>query len=130
MIRSTVRLTLALAVLAIAAVPAQAQDVAGKWIFTMEGPEGQMDVEFNFEQNGSEVGGTVAMTDVPEVETAEISDGLYEDGILSFLMHVGAQGQVFTIEMEADVDGDEMVGEAYMAEMGQGMPFTGKRADG
>lgn len=129
MIRTAVRLTLALAVLAIAAVPGQAQDVGGKWILTMEGPQGQMNIEFNFEQSGTEVGGTVAMSDIPEIESAEISDGLYEDGILSFLMHVGAQGQVFAVEMEADVDGDEMVGEAYMAEMGQGMPFTGKRAD-
>ena len=130
MIRSAVRFTLALTVLAVAAVPSQAQDVAGKWIFTMEGPQGQVEVAFNFDQSGSEVGGSVDMSAIPEVESAEISDGLYEDGILSFLMHLGAQGQVFTMEMEADVDGDEMVGEAYMAEMGQGMPFVGKRADG
>lgn len=130
MIRTAVRLTLALAVLAIAAVPGQAQDVGGKWILTMEGPQGQMDITFDFEQDGTEVGGTIDISSIPELETAEISDGLYEDGILSFLMHVGAQGQVFTVEMEADVDGDDMVGEAYLAEMGQGMPFTGKRADG
>ena len=123
--------TLGVVVMALAfAVPASAQDsVAGVWIFTMDGPQGQMDVEFTFAQDGSEVTGTVDMP-VPEIEETELSDGLYEDGILSFLMHVGAQGQWFTLELEAEVDGDEMVGEAYMAEMGQAMPFTAKRSDG
>ena len=53
----------------------------------------------------------------------------YEDGVLSFLMHVSMEGQWFTVEMEADVDGDEMAGEAYVPEMGAGMPFTAKRHD-
>jgi|TARA_B110000263_G_C14826506_1_gene293238 hypothetical protein len=121
---------LAFALVALASVPANAQDsVAGKWIFNMTGPQGDMAVEFIFEQSGSEVTGTVTL-EVPEIEGTELSDGLYEDSILSFLMHVSAQGQWFSVEMEAEVDGDEMVGEAYMAEMGQAMPFTAKRAKG
>jgi hypothetical protein len=121
---------LAFALVALASVPANAQDsVAGKWIFNMTGPQGDMAVEFIFEQSGSEVTGTVTL-EVPEIEGTELSDGLYEDGLLSFLMHVSAQGQWFSVEMEAEVDGDEMVGEAYMAEMGQAMPFTAKRAKG
>ena len=119
------------ALIAFAAVPANAQDsIAGKWVFTMSAPEiGTLEVPFEFMQNGSEVTGTLKFP-MPEVEGAEMSDGLYEDGIFSFLMHVAAQGQWITVEMEADVDGDEMVGEAYVAEMGQSMPFTAKRADG
>jgi hypothetical protein len=121
---------LAFALVALASVPANAQDsVAGKWIFNMTGPQGDMAVEFIFEQSGSEVTGAVTL-EVPEIEGTELSDGLYEDSILSFLMHVSAQGQWFSVEMEAEVDGDEMVGEAYMAEMGQAMPFTAKRAKG
>ena len=121
---------LAFTLVALASVPANAQDsVAGKWIFNMTGPQGDMAVEFIFEQSGSEVTGAVTL-EVPEIEGTELSDGLYEDSILSFLMHVSAQGQWFSVEMEAEVDGDEMVGEAYMAEMGQAMPFTAKRAKG
>ena len=124
------RFLLALVLVALASIPVSAQDsVAGKWIFDLAGPQGQMAVEFIFEQSGSEVTGTVSL-EVPEIEGTELSDGLYEDGILSFLMHVSAQGQWFSVEMEAEVDGDEMVGEAYMAEMGQGMPFTAKRPEG
>lgn len=124
-----IALILALAVFA--AAPASAQDsVAGKWVFTMTSPEiGTIEVPFEFTQEGTTVTGTLKFP-MPEVEGAEMSDGLYEDGIFSFLMHVGVQGQWFTVEMEADVDGDEMVGDAYMAEMGQSMPFTAKRADG
>lgn len=130
MARRLVSSFFAIALVALVALPAAAQDsVAGTWVFTMEGPQGQMDVEFTFAQDGSEVSGSVEMP-MPEIEETELSDGLYEDGILSFLMHVGAGGQWFTVEMEAEVDGDEMVGEAYMAEMGQAMPFTAKRSDG
>lgn len=118
-----------LALLAFVAAPAAAQDsVAGSWVVTMSSPEvGNVETHFTFEQEGSEVTGTA---DVAIVEDSEISDGLYEDGVLSFLLHVSMEGQWFTVEIEADVDGNEMTGEAYIPEMGQGMPFTGKRTDG
>ncbi len=114
------------------ALPVSAQDsVAGTWLFTMSGPDGSdMEIPFTFEQDGTAVAGSVDLSGIPEVEGAELSDGLYEDQILSFLIHVSGQGMTMTIEVEGDVDGDEMVGEVYMAEMGQAMPFTAKRADG
>jgi hypothetical protein len=120
---------LLLSMLALTALPATAQDsVEGTWVMTMSSPEvGTVESEFVFEQNGSEVTGTAELQLVDDVE---ISDGVYEDGVLSFLMHVSMEGQWFTVEMEADVDGDEMTGEAYVPEMGAGMPFTAKRQDG
>lgn len=120
--------SLLLTILSLVAVPASAQDtVAGTWLMTMSSPEiGTVESEFVFEQDGSEVTGTAELQLVDDVE---ISDGLYEDGVLSFLMHVSMEGQWFTVEMEADVDGDEMAGEAYVPEMGAGMPFTAKRHD-
>jgi len=124
-------LSLILMAVALVAAPVAAQDsVAGKWVFNMASPQGQMDVEFTFAQSGAEVTGTVELPAMPEIEGTEVSDGLYEDGILSFLLHVSMQGQWFTVEVEAEVDGDEMVGEAYMAEMGESTPFTAKRAEG
>tara|TARA_B100000676_G_C17602262_1_gene592595 strand:- start:151 stop:540 length:390 start_codon:yes stop_codon:yes gene_type:complete len=126
--RTTRSLGLLLTILSLVAVPASAQDtVAGTWLMTMSSPEiGTVESEFVFEQDGSEVTGTAELQLVDDVE---ISDGLYEDGVLSFLMHVSMEGQWFTVEMEADVDGDEMAGEAYVPEMGAGMPFTAKRHD-
>ena len=128
-IRNT--LVLAFTLLTLAVGSASAQDsVAGKWIFTISSPEiGEMSMAMEFEQNGTEVTGTADLASIPDVEESEVSDGLYENGVLSFLLHVSAQGQWFTAEVEADVDGDEMVGEVYMAEMGQAAPFTAKRAD-
>ena len=121
-------LGLLLTMLVLTALPAAAQDsIAGTWLMTMSSPEvGTVESEFVFEQSGSEVTGTAELQLVDDVE---ISDGVYEDGVLSFLMHVSMEGQWFTVEMEADVDGDEMAGEAYVPEMGAGMPFTAKRHD-
>jgi hypothetical protein len=130
MYRTAKSLCLALALIAATAVSAAAQDsVAGDWIFTMTTPQGMMDIGFTFEQNGSEVTGTVDLSAIPEVEGAMISDGVFEDDILFFVLSVGSQGQWFDVEIEADVDDDEMVGEAYMAEMGAA-PFTAKRKAG
>jgi hypothetical protein len=127
MFRAVHRLCLPFALIAAFSIPAAAQDsVAGEWVFTMTSPQGMIDVEFAFEQNGSEVTGNAKLTDIPEVEGAVISEGIYEEGVLFFVLSVGAQGQWFDVEIEADVDGDEMVGEAYMAEMGAA-PFTAKR---
>lgn len=122
----------ALLAAALAAAPATAQDsVAGKWLVTVSSPDmGDIEMTFDFAQEGTEVTGTADMSSIPEVEASEISDGLYEDQILSFLLHVSVQGQWFTVEVEADVEENEMVGDTYMAEMGQSAPFTGKRIDG
>ena len=119
-------LSLSLLAFALLAVPATAQDVSGNWTFTMDTPQGVMTMEVAFAQDGDEVTGEA---DFAMAEATEISDGLYEDGVLSFLMHLGFEGQWITVEMEADVDGDEMVGEAYVPEMGEGSSFTAKRSD-
>ncbi|HCO14502.1 MAG TPA: hypothetical protein DIT46_09965 [Gemmatimonadetes bacterium] len=116
--------------LALAAIPVSAQDgVAGTWTVSISSPEvGTMESEFVFEQDGAEVSGTAELQ-MP-VDGVELSDGVYEDGVLSFLMHVGLEGQWFTVEVEADVDGDEMSGEVYVPDMGMAMPFTAKRKGG
>ncbi len=117
-------------VLALAAIPVSAQDgVAGTWTASISSPDvGTMESEFVFEQDGTEVSGTAELQ-MP-VDGVELSDGVYEDGVLSFLMHVGLEGQWFTVEVEADVDGDEMSGEVYVPDMGMAMPFTAKRQGG
>ena len=131
MIRVARTLSLAFVLAAIASAPAAAQDsVAGDWEVTISSPDmGDITMKFTLEQDGSEVTGSADMSAIPEVEASEISDGLYEDQILSFLLHVSAQGQWMTAEIEGDVDGDEIVGEVYMAEMGVAAPFTAKRVD-
>lgn len=131
MLKSARNASLALLLTTLLALPAAAQDsVAGEWLLSMNSPQGQIDVDFVFEQDGTEVTGTATMTAMPEVEGLELTDGEFVDGVLFFVMHASVQGQWFEVEMEADVDGDEMVGQAYMAEMGESAPFTGKRKTG
>ncbi len=126
MLRTAKGLGLTLSLLFLMAVPAAAQDgVVGDWIFTMSTPEGVMDLDFAFAHEGDELTGTA---DIPIAGGSEISDASYEDGTLVFLLHVDVEGQWFTVEMEAQVEGDEMSGEGYMAEFGA-MPFTAKRAE-
>lgn len=121
---------LMLAAAAVLAAPASAQEnVAGTWVFTVASPDGAgtMQVPFVFEQNGTEVTGTVDLSVIPEVQATEITDGELVDGVLFFLLHVGAGGEWLTAEVEAEVDGDEMTGEVYIPDMGQVQPFTAKR---
>ncbi len=131
MIRPLRSLSLLVAAIALLSVPVSAQDsVAGSWLVTVSSPDmGDIEMTFHLEQEGTEVTGTADLSAIPEVEGSQISEGLYEDRILSFLLSVSVQGQWFTVEVEADVDGDEMVGDTYMAEMGQSAPFTAKRID-
>ncbi|MCH7990872.1 MAG: hypothetical protein IIC35_00465 [Gemmatimonadetes bacterium] len=94
----------------------------------MNAPQGVVEMTVVFAQHGTEVTGSAEMElDIPMA--TEISDGLFEDGTLSFLLHVGVEDQWFTVEMEAEVDGDEMTGEAYLPEMGASS-FTAKRSEG
>jgi len=122
---------LALALLVLAAIPAAAQEsVAGKWVITSTSPEmGSIEMIFELQQDGTTVTGTADLSAIPEIDAVELDEGLYEDKILSFLLHVSMQGQWFTAEVEGDVDGDDIVGETYIDEMGMATPFTGKRVE-
>lgn len=120
-------LRLSLTLLALMALPALAQEsVTGAWVFSVDSPDGLFEITLVLAQDGSAVTGTA---DLVMVEGAEISDGHYEDGTLSFLLHIGFDGQSLAVEVEATVDGDEMVGEASVPDMGA-LPFTAKRSSG
>lgn len=121
----------ALLALLLFAVTASAQEgVAGKWTISVSSPDmGPITMEFDLQQNGTAVTGT-ASVNIPEIEGTHLTDGVFEDGVLFFVLHVGVQGQWHAVEVEAEVDGDTMVGDAFMAEMGVSTPFTGKRAAG
>ena len=115
-------------VLSAMTVPVAAQaNVAGSWILIFESPQYPAELTAVFAQDGSTVTGEI---EVPEmVEAAEMSDGLMEENKLTFLFHVSFDALWYTLEVEAEVDGDTMEGSVYMAEMGS-FPFSGKRAEG
>ena len=123
-------LSLALVAVALGAAPVSAQEsVAGSWIFTVASPDGAgtLEVPIHLEQDGTAVTGRVDLSVIPEVEGAQIAEGELVDGVLFFLLHVSAGGQVLTAEVEGDVDGDEIEGEIYLPDMGQVSPFSAKR---
>jgi hypothetical protein len=107
--------------------PAHAQaNVAGNWTFSISGPQGLAEVAAVLAQDGSTVTGELSL---PQVEASEMSDGMIEGNKLTFLLHVSFDGQWYTLDAMADVDGDTMLGSLNMAEMGS-MPFSGKRVQG
>ncbi len=130
-VRSLMRPVWALALLAVLGSPVVAQDVSGHWVVTVQAPDyGEIQFDFMLEQDGTAVTGEAVGSSMAEIESMELSDGLSEDGVFSMLLHIGAQGQFLTAEVEGDVDGDEIVGEIYIAEMGSSAPFTAARKKG
>lgn len=122
----TVGLPATLLMLCVVPIAAQAS-VAGSWTFTANSPEGVLEAEFAFTQDGTAVTGSGT---VQTFGTVRITDGLLEDGLLSFLMHASVEGQMIMFEVEADVDGDTLDGMAYMVGTEEGVPFTGARVKG
>jgi len=118
------RFCLLLGLVLLSAVPATAQDVEGTWVFSVNSPDGLVELEVAFELDGDEVKGEA---DFEMADAIEISDGKLEGNVLTFVMHVGMEGAWFSVQITGTIDGDEMTGQASLAEMGT-MPFTATRA--
>src|SRR5262245_12570763 len=98
----------------------RAADVSGDWTLNFNGPQGPIDANARFKQDGENVTGTI---DGPQ-GTIECS-GTLKDTKLALQMEVNANGQSIAIYLLADVDGDTMKGSFSVAEMrGE---WTGKR---
>ena len=105
-------------------VPAFAQaNVGGTWNLEVQTPDGSAgDIVAILEQDGEEFKGELSS----ELGVMEFSGGMIEGSTISFVLELDMQGQYITIEVTAEVDGDTMSGEFYVAEFG-GMPFSGER---
>jgi hypothetical protein len=102
---------LSIALLTIAlAVSAFAADLAGKWKATTEGPNGQMEIIFNFKTDGNKTTGTATgpMGDLP------ISDIKLDGENISFTVEAGEmklvhKGTISGNEMKLKVDAGDQV---------------------
>ncbi len=122
MIRTLQRLALSTALLALVAIPAQAQskvDVGGKWEFTSEGGRGPQTTTFTFKQDGSTVTGTGVFAfgrrgggGGQARPPVEIKNGKVDGNKLTFAVELnfGGGGQGMTLTYAATVDGDTMKG--------------------
>jgi hypothetical protein len=135
MIRTLRRVALSAALLALVAIPAQAQsaNVTGKWAFTSEGGRGPMTTTFTFTQNGNTVTGSGVFAfgrrggSGEARPPIEIKNGTIKGDSLTFSveMSFGGGGQGLTLNYAAQVSGDTMKG-TQTTPRGE-RPFTAKR---
>jgi len=95
-------------VVAFATVAAWAVDVTGKWSGQMSGPNGEMALTANFQQNGTKLTGTM---DGPGGEPMQIQDGKVEGDKIVFavafndmkIVHEGTvKGDEITLQIKMD----------------------------
>ena len=123
------RLVALMAVVALAAVPAFAQEAAkekkvnitGTWEMTVESPQGAMTITANYKQEGE----TLTGTHVSEMGEAPLK-GTVKGNEIVYTLNIDAGGQQMSIVHKATVDGDAIKGTAEIGDMGT-MSFTAKR---
>lgn len=123
------KLALLVAAMALAVVPAFAQDapkdkkvdVTGNWEVTVESPQGTMVSAATYKQDGETLTGTHVgrMGEVALKGTVKGAD-------IAYSITVDAQGQSFTISYAGKIDGDTITGTADFGGMGSAA-WTAKR---
>ncbi|MCC7179093.1 MAG: hypothetical protein IT177_11950 [Acidobacteria bacterium] len=115
---SSIALALSLA-LGAAAAAAQ-NDISGDWTLTINGPQGVIDTDANFKQDGDKITGTFSgPTGNATVE------GTMSGTTLSLAFNVDTPQGPIDVKMSAEVSGTEMKG---LLDYGMGTAdFTGKR---
>ena len=98
-------------------LPAFAADPTGKWKAAMQGPDGEMQLTFNFKLDGDKVTGTVEgpMGEMP------ITEGKMEGDAISFTVETPN----FKVVHKGAIQGDEMKLKVDMGE--RTMEMTAKR---
>jgi hypothetical protein len=101
-----VRSLLASLVLAVLALPAAAQDVAGKWSGNVDTPQGPFALTFDFAVMGAELTGALLNDFIGQIP---ISEGMVDGDAISFKLNIdmGPNGAM-TINYTGVVDGDEL----------------------
>lgn len=139
MIRTLRRLAFPAALMAVVAVPVQAQDmdVTGEWEFTSEGRRGPQTQVFTFVQEGMTVTGSTQMMmggrrgggGGGEAPAVEIQEGKIEGNVLTFKLVLGMGDRSFEIAYTCTIEGDTMTGTSSGMRGGE-TPFTAKRKEG
>lgn len=123
------RLVVLLALVALTAIPAFAQDAAkdqkvdvtGTWELTVDTPQGQMIITATYKQDGE----TLTGTHVSEMGESPLKGTVKGVEIVYTIVFEGPQGS-FSIVHTGKVDGDTITGSADLGEMGS-ITFTAKR---
>jgi hypothetical protein len=90
-------------VLVLAAVPARAADVDGKWSGSLDTPMGAVQVGFNFKADGATLAGTTTGPDGAEVA---IKNGKIDGDKISFVVTIDFGGMMFDLNYTGVVSAD------------------------
>ena len=90
-------------VLVVAAVPARAADVDGKWSGSLDTPMGAVQVGFNFKAEGPALTGTTTGPDGSEVP---IKNGKIDGDKISFVVTIDFGGMTFDLNYTGVVGAD------------------------
>jgi hypothetical protein len=99
---------------------ASALDLNGKWKGSLNSPNGELEINFNFQVSGEKLTGTVANTYGEE----QITEGVVKGDDISFVIMAG--GGQFKITYKGKVAGDDLKFHVIIGEMGEG-DLTAKR---
>jgi len=101
----TVRHAVLVLTLGLISFAVSAQDAAGKWNATVEGPQGQFSMVFDFAVDGRNLTGSMSND---FMGTTPISDGTINGDELSFKVKVEGQNGAMTINYKGKVNADEL----------------------
>jgi len=110
-------------VLVLAATPARAADVDGKWSGSLDTPMGAVQVGFNFKADGAALTGTTTGPDGAEVP---IKNGKIDGNKISFVVTIDFGGMMFDLNYTGEV-GPEVT-KLTIDIMGMPMSFEVKKA--
>ena len=103
---------MALAAVILISLPAEAQDVSGKWEGTADGRNGNMNMTFEFELDGENLTGTVESERTgdrrSEPHKSEITDGKVDGNKIEFQQSVDFRGRTRTFAFTGLLDGDKL----------------------
>jgi hypothetical protein len=121
--KKTIVSALAVLVLMIAAVPARAADVDGKWTGSLDTPMGAIMVGFTFKADGATLGGTTTGPDGSEIA---IKNGKVDGDKISFLVSIDFGGMSLDLNYTGVVKKDTV--EMTLDVMGMPFSFVVKKA--
>jgi hypothetical protein len=114
---------LVLFVLVLAAAPARAADVDGKWSGSLDTPMGAVQVGFNFKADGATLTGTTTGPDGTEIP---IKNGKIDGDKISFVVSIDFGGMAFDLNYTGVVSPDTI--KLTIDIMGMPLSFEVKRA--
>jgi hypothetical protein len=120
MVRRILTCVCALVMLAGMATPFAQNDVSGIWTLTINGPQGAMDAEATFKQDGDKVTGTMSSM-AGDTNVA----GTLTGSTLALTFNVVTPNGPIDVKMNAEVSGSEMKGVVDFS-MGTA-DFTGRK---